>query len=81
MRRCSQELEALIDDHYQGEAQLLTYGAEENLLKLKQMRGTMTDEEALRWQTICEEYRRRCNNMQSRCLRARYRYSIWELVG
>ena len=54
-----QELEALIDDHYQGEAQLLTYGAEENLLKLKQMRGTMTDEEALRWQTICEEYCRR----------------------
>ncbi|WP_226596107.1 DNA repair ATPase [Marinobacter nauticus] len=54
-----QELEALIDDHYQGEAQLLTYGAEENLLKLKQMRGTMTDEEAARWQAICEEYRRR----------------------
>ncbi|RMJ03074.1 ATPase involved in DNA repair [Marinobacter litoralis] len=54
-----QELEALIDDHYQGEAQLLTYGAEENLLKLKQMRGTMNDEEAARWQTICEEYRRR----------------------
>jgi len=54
-----QELEALIDDHYQGEAQLLTYGAEENLLKLKQMRGTMNDEEAARWQAICEEYRRR----------------------
>ncbi|MGB2114554.1 MAG: DNA repair ATPase [Marinobacter adhaerens] len=54
-----QELEALIDDHYLGEAQLLTYGAEENLLKLKQMRGTMNDEEAARWQTICEEYRRR----------------------
>ena len=54
-----QELEALIDDHYQGEAQLLTYGAEENLLKLKQMRGTMNDDEAARWQAICEEYRRR----------------------
>ncbi|PSF05085.1 DNA repair protein [Marinobacter fuscus] len=54
-----QELEALIDDHYQGEAQLLTYGAEENLLKLRQMRGTMTDEEAARWHAICEEYRRR----------------------
>ncbi|TVT32455.1 DNA repair ATPase [Marinobacter vinifirmus] len=54
-----QELEVLIDDHYQGEAQLLTYGAEENLLKLKQMRGTMNDEEAVRWQAICEEYRRR----------------------
>lgn len=54
-----QELEALIDDHYQGEAQLLTYGAEENLLKLKHMRGTLTDNEAARWQAICEEYRRR----------------------
>ncbi|MFL1468191.1 DNA repair ATPase [Marinobacter sp. HN1S83] len=53
------ELEALIDDHYQGEAQLLTQGAEENLLKLKQMRGTQTDAEAARWQSICEEYRRR----------------------
>ncbi len=53
------ELEALIDDHYQGESQLLTQGAEENLLKLKQMRGTLTEAEADRWQTICEEYRRR----------------------
>ncbi|MBU2874756.1 DNA repair ATPase [Marinobacter salexigens] len=54
-----EELEALIDDHYQGESQLLTQGAEENLLKLKQMRGTMTEAEASRWQAICEEYRRR----------------------
>ncbi|MBL83199.1 AAA family ATPase [Marinobacter salarius] len=53
------ELEALIDDHYQGEAQLLTQGAEENLLKLKQMRGTLTEADAARWQSICEEYRRR----------------------
>ncbi|KPQ28985.1 MAG: ATPase involved in DNA repair/AAA domain (dynein-related subfamily) [Marinobacter excellens HL-55] len=53
------ELEALIDDHYQGESQLLTQGAEENLLKLKQMRGTLNEAEAARWQTICEEYRRR----------------------
>ncbi|GGC65116.1 DNA repair ATPase [Marinobacter halophilus] len=53
------ELEALIDDHYQGESQLLTQGAEENLLKLKQMRGTLSDAEAARWQSICEEYRRR----------------------
>ena len=53
------ELEALIDDHYQGESQLLTQGAEENLLKLKQMRGTLSEAEAARWQSICEEYRRR----------------------
>ncbi|WP_431474320.1 DNA repair ATPase [Marinobacter sp. KM021] len=54
-----EELEALIDDHYQGESQLLTQGAEENLLKLKQMRGTLSEAEAARWQSICEEYRRR----------------------
>ena len=53
------ELEALIDDHYQGESQLLTQGAEENLLKLKKMRGTLSEAEAARWQSICEEYRRR----------------------
>ena len=29
------ELQAVIDDHYIGEAQLLTTGAEANLLKLK----------------------------------------------
>lgn len=53
------ELEALIDDHYQGESQLLTQGAEENLLKLKQMRGTLSEAETARWQSICEEYHRR----------------------
>lgn len=53
------ELEALIDDHYLGEAQLLTRGAEENLLKLKDMRGVLTTDEAARWQAIREEFRRR----------------------
>ncbi|MCG8517369.1 MAG: DNA repair ATPase [Pseudomonadales bacterium] len=53
------ELDALIDDHYLGEAQLLTQGAEENLLKLKQMRGTLSPQEAERWQAICTEFRRR----------------------
>lgn len=38
---------------------MLTQGAEENLLKLKQMRGTLTEADAARWQSICEEYRRR----------------------
>ncbi|SFL87711.1 DNA repair ATPase [Marinobacter zhejiangensis] len=53
------ELDALIDDHYLGEAQLLTHGAEENLLKLKQMRGTLSEDEGQRWQSICDEFRRR----------------------
>jgi hypothetical protein len=46
------ELEALIDDHYQGEAQTLTTGAEHNLLKLAELRGTMTPEQGERWQEI-----------------------------
>ena len=33
------ELEAVIDDHYLGEAQTLTTGAEANLLKLAELRG------------------------------------------
>ena len=51
------ELEQLIDDHYQGEAQLLTQGAEENLLKLKELRGTLTDVEQARWTNIKDAYR------------------------
>ena len=50
------ELEQLIDDHYQGEAQLLTQGAEENLLKLKELRGVLTDEEKARWEVIKAGY-------------------------
>ncbi len=36
------ELEALIDDHYRGEAQTLTTGAEQNLLRLRELRGVLT---------------------------------------
>ena len=46
------ELEALIDDHYQGESPTLTTGAEHNLLKLSELRGTMTPEEQERWEEI-----------------------------
>ncbi|PVZ65442.1 DNA repair ATPase [Pelagibaculum spongiae] len=53
-----QELEQLIDDHYKGEAQTLTTGAEENVLKLKQLRGVLTEVESLRWGEICSEYKR-----------------------
>lgn len=53
------EIEALIDDHYLGEAQLLTSGAEENLLKLKALRGTQTAAEEQRWREVCAEYCRR----------------------
>lgn len=46
------ELARLIDDHYQGEAQTLTTGAEENLLKLAELRGRMTDAQRVRWDEI-----------------------------
>ncbi len=51
------ELEQLIDDHYVGEAQLLTTGAEENLLKLKELRGILSETEAQRWQEIKKEFK------------------------
>ncbi len=54
----SEELEALLDDHYIGEAQTLTSGAEHNMLKLKEMRGTLTDKESARWQEILSGYAR-----------------------
>lgn len=43
------ELERIIDDFYAGEAQLLTDSAEENLLKLAEIRKCLTPEQAERW--------------------------------
>jgi len=53
------ELEDLISDHYQGEAQTLTQGAEENLLKLSELRNILTPEEQARWNSIKAEFTRR----------------------
>jgi MoxR-like ATPase len=53
------ELDALLRDHYRGEAQTLTTGAEENLLKLAQLQGRPTEDEAARWQAITEAFQRR----------------------
>ncbi|PVD01930.1 DNA repair ATPase [Streptomyces sp. CS147] len=50
------ELSAVIDDHYAGEAQTLTTGAEANLLKLAALRGTLTTEQAERWAAISGSY-------------------------
>ncbi|MCO4771924.1 MAG: DNA repair ATPase [Deltaproteobacteria bacterium] len=52
------ELDALLRDHYIGEAQTLTTGAEANLLKLWEMLGTLTDEQRARWEDIRKEFRR-----------------------
>jgi hypothetical protein len=50
------ELDALLRDHYRGEAQTLTTGAEENLLKLSHLLGSPTPEEHARWKALCEEF-------------------------
>ena len=51
-----EEVEQLIEDHYRGEAQTLTVGAEENLLKLGELRNTQTQEQLARWQQIKRDY-------------------------
>jgi hypothetical protein len=53
------ELEALIDDHYLGESQTLTTTAEQNLLKVAELRGRMTPAQQERWKNIKAEYQRR----------------------
>ena len=52
------ELQQLISDHYLGEAQLLTTGAEENLLKLAELRGVLDDTQAQRWAQIKRDFLR-----------------------
>ncbi|MFJ4719402.1 DNA repair ATPase [Streptomyces luteogriseus] len=46
------ELAALIEDQYRAEAQTLTTGAEANLLKLAELRGTLTAEQSARWTEV-----------------------------
>ncbi len=52
------EVESLIDDHYTGESQTLTSGAENNLLKLAQLRGRMTPEQKARYAEVCRSFKR-----------------------
>ncbi len=54
----SAEVAAVIDDHYQAEAQSLTGDAEANLLRLADLRGAMTDDQRLRWDEILEVFGR-----------------------
>jgi len=53
-----QELELVIGDHYVGESQTLTTGAEQNILKLAEMRGTLTPAQAERWEEIKKGFAR-----------------------
>jgi hypothetical protein len=52
----AEEVDRLVDDHYAGEAQTLTIAAEQNLLKLAEMRGRQSKEQAERWNTIKREF-------------------------
>jgi hypothetical protein len=52
------ELEALIDDHYLGEAQTLTTDAEANLLKLAELRNRLSPAQAERWAAVKAAYLR-----------------------
>ncbi|HEX4420509.1 MAG TPA: DNA repair ATPase [Kofleriaceae bacterium] len=50
------ELDAVVDDHYQSESQTLTTAAEQNLLKLGELRGRLTPAQAQRWADIKAEH-------------------------
>ena len=52
------EVQALLLDHYQNEAQTLTTGAEANLLKLREMIALQTPEEKARWEEIKRTFKR-----------------------
>ncbi|OUS10283.1 DNA repair protein [Gammaproteobacteria bacterium 54_18_T64] len=52
------ELMQMISDHYLGEAQLLTTGAEDNLLKLAELQGNISEEESVRWEQIKRDFLR-----------------------
>ncbi len=52
------EVQTLVDDHYRGEAQTLTSGAEHNLLKLAEMRERLDETEAERWAEIKKGFQR-----------------------
>lgn len=52
------EMLQMIADHYVGEAQLLTSGAEDNLLKLAELRGNMTSTQVERWAQIKKDFLR-----------------------
>jgi hypothetical protein len=52
------ELAELIQGYYRNEAQTLTTGTEANLLKFKELTGTLTTVEAARWEEIKKTFRK-----------------------
>ncbi|MBC8067069.1 MAG: AAA family ATPase, partial [Deltaproteobacteria bacterium] len=53
-----EELQRLVDDHYTSESQTLTIGAEQNLLKLAELRKRQSPEQLARWDAIKREFQR-----------------------
>ncbi len=53
------EVEQVIVDHYENESQTLTTGAEANLLKFRELEGTLTEEESERWDEIKSKFNRK----------------------
>ena len=53
-----EELDVLIESHYENQAQTLTTGAQANLLKFNELIGKITDEEASRWEDIKRTFKR-----------------------
>ena len=54
-----EELETVIQSHYQNESQTLTTGAEANLLRFKEMFQQLSPTEAQRWEDIKATFRKR----------------------
>ncbi|MBL8911067.1 MAG: DNA repair protein, partial [Archangium sp.] len=52
------ELESLLDAHYASESQTLTTAAEQNLLKLGELRGRLSAEQKTRWEEIKRGFKR-----------------------
>jgi hypothetical protein len=52
------EVQALVIDHYKGESQTLTTGAEANLLKFRELLGVQTQAETARWSDIKRTFKR-----------------------
>jgi len=53
-----EEVQTLVVDHYKGESQTLTTGAEANFLKFKELIGRQTPEEKARWADIKKTFKR-----------------------
>ncbi|HWQ93491.1 MAG TPA: ATP-binding protein, partial [Clostridia bacterium] len=54
----AREVDELVGQHYKDEAQTLTKGTEANLLKFKELAGTLTETELGRWEEIKRRFKK-----------------------